>query len=112
TRRSPSSSVPLLRRDRDPPSFPTRRSSDLDAVFDSVSVGTTFKKELGGKGVIFYSFSDAVQEHPDLVRKYLGSVVPYTDNFYARSEEHTSELQSRVDLVCRLLLEQKTLAYV
>lgn len=55
----------------------------VDAVFDSVSVGTTFKKELGAMGVIFCSFSEAVQEHPDLVRKYLGSVVPYTDNFYA-----------------------------
>src|SRR6266436_362254 len=55
----------------------------VDAVFDSVSVGTTFKKELGAKGVIFCSFSEAVQEHPDLVRKYLGSVVPHTDNFYA-----------------------------
>ena len=55
----------------------------VDAVFDSVSVGTTFKKQLGEKGVIFCSFSEAVQEHPDLVRKYLGSVVPYTDNFYA-----------------------------
>ena len=55
----------------------------VDAVFDSVSVGTTFKKELGEKGVIFCSFSEAVQEHPELVRKYLGSVVPQTDNFYA-----------------------------
>jgi len=55
----------------------------VDAVFDSVSVGTTFKKQLGEKGVIFCSFSEAVQEHPDLVRKYLGSVVPSTDNFYA-----------------------------
>ena len=55
----------------------------VDAVFDSVSVGTTFKKELGAKGVIFCSFSEAVQEHPELVRKYLGSVVPHTDNFYA-----------------------------
>jgi Fe-S cluster assembly protein SufB len=55
----------------------------VDAVLDSVSVGTTFKKQLGEKGVIFCSFSEAVQEHPDLVRKYLGSVVPYTDNFYA-----------------------------
>src|ERR1035437_3532248 len=55
----------------------------VDAVFDSVSVGTTFKKQLGEKGVIFFSFSEAMQEHPDLVRKYLGSVVPYTDNFYA-----------------------------
>src|SRR6185437_9952719 len=55
----------------------------VDAVFDSVSVGTTFKKQLSEKGVIFCSFSEAVQEHPDLVRKYLGMVVPYTDNFYA-----------------------------
>jgi Fe-S cluster assembly protein SufB len=55
----------------------------VDAVLDSVSVGTTFKKQLGEKGVIFCSFSEAVQEHPDLVRKYLGSVIPYTDNFYA-----------------------------
>jgi len=55
----------------------------VDAVLDSVSVGTTFKKQLGEKGVIFCSFSEAVQEHPDLVKKYLGSVVPYTDNFYA-----------------------------
>src|SRR5438045_2092021 len=55
----------------------------VDAVFDSVSVGTTFKETLAEKGVIFCSFSEAVQEHPDLVRKYLGSVVPYTDNFYA-----------------------------
>ncbi len=55
----------------------------VDAVFDSVSVGTTFKEKLGEKGVIFCSFSEAVREHPELVRKYLGSVVPYTDNFYA-----------------------------
>ncbi len=55
----------------------------VDAVFDSVSVGTTFKKQLGEKGIIFCSFSEAVQEHPDLVRKYLGAVVPHTDNFYA-----------------------------
>jgi len=55
----------------------------MDAVFDSVSVGTTFKKQLGEKGIIFCSFSDAVQEHPELVKKYLGSVVPYTDNYYA-----------------------------
>src|SRR5436190_403690 len=55
----------------------------VDAVFDSVSVGTTFKEKLGEKGIIFCSFSEAVLEHPDLVRKYLGSVVPYTDNFYA-----------------------------
>src|ERR1044072_5736924 len=55
----------------------------VDAVFDSVSVGTTFKDKLGEKGIIFCSFSEAVQNHPDLVRKYLGMVVPYTDNFYA-----------------------------
>src|SRR4051812_34577880 len=55
----------------------------VDAVFDSVSVGTTFQKQLAEKGIIFCSFNDAVQNHPDLVRKYLGSVVPYTDNYYA-----------------------------
>ncbi len=55
----------------------------VDAVFDSVSVATTFKEKLKELGVIFGSFSEAVQEHPDLVRKYLGSVVPYTDNFFA-----------------------------
>jgi Fe-S cluster assembly protein SufB len=55
----------------------------VDAVFDSVSVATTFRSELAKVGVIFCSFSDAVQNHPDLVRKYLGSVVPYTDNFFA-----------------------------
>ncbi|MGH7739375.1 MAG: Fe-S cluster assembly protein SufB, partial [bacterium] len=55
----------------------------VDAVFDSVSVGTTFRAKLAEMGVIFCSFSEAVQEHPDLVEKYLGSVVPYNDNFYA-----------------------------
>ncbi|MFM9842008.1 MAG: Fe-S cluster assembly protein SufB [Dongiaceae bacterium] len=55
----------------------------VDAVFDSVSVATTFKKKLEEVGVIFCSISDAVKNHPDLVRKYLGSVVPYSDNFYA-----------------------------
>jgi Fe-S cluster assembly protein SufB len=55
----------------------------VDAVFDSVSVATTFKEKLGELGIIFCSFSEAVQNHPDLVRKYLGSVVPYTDNFFA-----------------------------
>jgi Fe-S cluster assembly protein SufB len=55
----------------------------VDAVFDSVSVGTTYKKSLAEKGIIFCSFSEAVQEHPKLVRKYLGLVVPYTDNFFA-----------------------------
>jgi Fe-S cluster assembly protein SufB len=55
----------------------------VDAVFDSVSVGTTFKKELAKAGVIFCSFSEAVQEHPELVKKYLGTVVPQRDNFFA-----------------------------
>ena len=55
----------------------------VDAVFDSVSVATTFKHKLAEMGVIFCSFSEAVRNHPDLVRKYLGSVVPYTDNFFA-----------------------------
>ncbi len=55
----------------------------VDAVFDSVSVGTTFQKQLAEKGVIFCSFTEAVHKHPDLVKKYLGMVVPYTDNFFA-----------------------------
>ena len=55
----------------------------VDAVFDSVSVVTTHKEKLGEVGVIFCSISEALQEHPDLVRQYLGSVVPYTDNFFA-----------------------------
>jgi Fe-S cluster assembly protein SufB len=55
----------------------------VDAVFDSVSVTTTFKKTLAEKGIIFCSFGEAVQEHPDLVRKYMGSVVPYSDNYFA-----------------------------
>ena len=55
----------------------------VDAVFDSVSVATTFKAKLGELGIIFCSFSEAVQNHPELVRKYLGSVVPYNDNFFA-----------------------------
>ncbi len=55
----------------------------VDAVFDSVSVATTFKEKLATLGIIFCSFSEAVQNHPDLVKKYLGSVVPYTDNFFA-----------------------------
>jgi Fe-S cluster assembly protein SufB len=55
----------------------------VDAVFDSVSVGTTYREQLATKGIIFCSFSEAVQAHPDLVRKYLGAVVPHTDNFYA-----------------------------
>ena len=55
----------------------------VDAVFDSVSVATTFRKTLAEKGIIFCSFSEAVREHPDLVRKYLASVVPVGDNYYA-----------------------------
>ena len=55
----------------------------VDAVFDSVSVATTFKDTLNKLGIIFCSFSEAVQNHPDLVKKYLGTVVPYTDNFFA-----------------------------
>src|SRR5580658_9051387 len=55
----------------------------VDAVFDSVSVATTFKAKLSEVGVIFCSFSEAVQKHPELVKKYLGSVVPHTDNFFA-----------------------------
>ena len=55
----------------------------VDAVFDSVSITTTFKKDLEKEGVIFCSFSEAVQNHPELIKKYLGSVVPYTDNYFA-----------------------------
>ena len=59
------------------------RKVAVDAVFDSVSVGTTFKEELRSAGVIFCSISEAIREYPDLVKKYLGSVVPITDNFFA-----------------------------
>ena len=66
---------------------PEERSKDrkvaVDAVFDSVSVGTTFKEELKSAGVIFCSISEAIKEYPDLVKKYLGSVVPISDNFFA-----------------------------
>ncbi len=55
----------------------------VDAVFDSVSVATTFSDKLADLGIIFCSFSEAVKEHPELIKKYLGSVVPYTDNFFA-----------------------------
>ena len=61
---------------------PPRRVA-VDAVFDSVSVGTTFKEELKKAGVIFCPISEAIREYPDLVRKYLGSVVPVSDNFFA-----------------------------
>jgi Fe-S cluster assembly protein SufB len=59
------------------------RKVAVDAVFDSVSVGTTFQKELAKAGVIFCSISEAIREHPELMRKYLGSVVPVTDNYFA-----------------------------
>src|SRR5260221_14372870 len=55
----------------------------VDIVFDSVSVTTTFKEQLSELGIIFCSMSEAVKEHPELVKKYLGSVVPYTDNYFA-----------------------------
>jgi Fe-S cluster assembly protein SufB len=55
----------------------------VDAVFDSVSVGTTFREELAKEGILFMSFGEAVREHPELVRQYLGSVVPHSDNFFA-----------------------------
>ena len=55
----------------------------VDAIFDSVSIATTFQETLSKYGVIFCPMSEAVREHPDLVQKYLGSVVPYADNFYA-----------------------------
>ena len=55
----------------------------VDAVFDSVSVATSYKGKLAEQGIIFCSFSEAVREHPELVKKYLGTVVPYRDNFYA-----------------------------
>ncbi|MEO1795990.1 MAG: Fe-S cluster assembly protein SufB [Pseudomonadota bacterium] len=61
----------------------SERKVAVDAVFDSVSVGTTFKKELADKGVIFCSISEAIKDHPELVKKYIGSVVPVTDNYYA-----------------------------
>ncbi|MBK1623719.1 Fe-S cluster assembly protein SufB [Afifella marina] len=66
-----------------PPSGSGGRQVAVDAVFDSVSVATTFKKELAKAGVIFMPISEAIREYPDLVRKYLGSVVPVTDNFFA-----------------------------
>jgi Fe-S cluster assembly protein SufB len=79
---------PEIRRTYEKLGIPLREQEMLagvavDAVFDSVSVATTFKEKLKEMGVIFCSFSEAVREHPDLVRKYLGSVVPANDNFYA-----------------------------
>src|SRR5450759_2549136 len=55
----------------------------VDAIFDSVSVGTTMREELGKHGIIFCSFGEAVQNHPELIEKYLGTVVPHSDNFFA-----------------------------
>ncbi len=72
----------VVRRDEDGNVLAERRVA-VDAVFDSVSVATTFKEELKRAGVIFLPMSEAIQQHPDLVRKYLGSVVPVTDNFFA-----------------------------
>jgi Fe-S cluster assembly protein SufB len=72
----------VVRRDEDGNVLAERRVA-VDAVFDSVSVATTFKEELKRAGVIFMPMSEAIQEHPELVRKYLGSVVPTTDNFFA-----------------------------
>ena len=66
-----------------PTSMAKRPKSLVDAVFDSVSLGTTFKEELAKAGVIFCPISEAVRDHPELVKKYLGSVVPVSDNFYA-----------------------------
>ncbi|KEP71574.1 cysteine desulfurase [Thioclava dalianensis] len=62
---------------------PSQRQVAVDAVFDSVSVGTTFKDKLAEAGVIFCSISEAIQDHPELVKKYLGSVVPQADNYFA-----------------------------
>src|SRR5688572_14613928 len=62
---------------------PTAHPVAIDAVFDSISVVTTYKEKLAELGIIFCSISEAVQEHPDLVKQYLGSVVPYSDNYYA-----------------------------
>ena len=69
--------------EKNPERGSANRKVAVDAVFDSVSVGTTFKEELRSAGVIFCSISEAIKEYPDLVKKYLGSVVPITDNFFA-----------------------------
>ncbi len=68
--------IPLLEQER-------LHGIAIDAVFDSVSVATTFKEKLAQEGIIFCSFSEAVQNHPELIKQYLGTVVPYTDNFFA-----------------------------
>jgi len=81
--------VPLHERDALLGIEPDKKSDNIiptvavDAVFDSVSVATTFKAELEKHGIVFCSISEAVQTHPDLVKKYLGTVVPYTDNYFA-----------------------------
>ena len=75
--------IPLREREALAGVKPKESQVAVDAVFDSVSVTTTFRKTLAEKGIIFCSFSEAVQEHPELVRKYLASVVPVSDNFYA-----------------------------
>lgn len=72
----------------------------MDVVVDSVSVATTFKKTLGEKGIIFMSISEAIKEHPELVKKYLGTVVPQKDNFYAA-------LNSAVFSMARFVTYQK-----
>src|SRR6266702_3011976 len=71
----------VVRKDGD--GAPGERRIAVDAVFDSVSVATTFQKELKAAGVIFMPISEAIREHPELVKKYLGSVVPTSDNFFA-----------------------------
>ena len=81
-------SIPKLLETYEKLGIPLRERAKLagvavDAVFDSVSVATTFREQLAKVGIIFCSFSEAVQNHPELVKKYLGSVVPYTDNFFA-----------------------------
>ena len=86
--RSPSEVDPELLRTYEKLGIPLKERELLagvavDAVFDSVSVATTFREKLEGLGIYFCSFSEAVQKYPDLVQKYLGSVVPYTDNFFA-----------------------------
>ncbi len=69
----------------------------VDAVMDSVSVKTTFKETLAELGIIFCSFSEAVKEYPDLVKRYMGTVVPYTDNFFASLE--FGSIQRRIILL-------------
>src|SRR3989442_894755 len=70
--------IDMLTRD-----YPYGFVTEIEAVFDSVSVATTFREKLEQLGIYFCSFSEAVQKYPDLVQKYLGSVVPYSDNFFA-----------------------------